>query len=353
MGENDVNRPVFERSFGQIGIYMDIIEAVPKNKDEYGLRHYYIQDLEERFLSELQNTRLDKIKGLFEKQRIWKGVIIESFDKGIVMKIGLNDMEAIEEVWSQHQTNQLQDILQSTLVGYPMKENLRITDIRLRVRLYEDEYKGCKNELSLPDSKFNLVDKPNDLYMLRLVKTFQKQQIEPQLQNFHKGASSINNCLSELLLGLKRFLPKDIVVESRQHLISLVEDHLRGKKYANLDLINKFCQILGDVVNFWASLTEGVLYPLAQVHMQCESPSQRQFHKDLRDRVNEATNSGKIDFNWTKMKHGSILRRILPKESERFSGLCSILPILVDKLDDFDHDLHEYLSSFPIAIQVL
>lgn len=189
--------------------------------------------------------------------------------------------------------------------------------------------------------------------MLRLVKTFQKQQIESQLQNFHKGASSINNCLSELLLGLKRFLPKDIVVESREHLISLVEEHYHGKKYANTDLIKKFLQTLSEVIIFWDGITEGILYPLAQVHMQCESISQRKLKKSLTDKVNEAVVCGNINFKWTKMKHGSVLRRILPKESERFSGLCSILPILVDKLDDFDHDLHEYLSSFPIPIQPL
>lgn len=28
------------------------------------------------------------------------------------MKIGLNNTEAVEEIWSQHQTNQLQDIVQ-------------------------------------------------------------------------------------------------------------------------------------------------------------------------------------------------------------------------------------------------
>lgn len=40
-----------------------------------------------------------------------------------------------------------------------MKETLGISEINLRVRVFEDEYKGCKNELSLPDGKLNLVDK--------------------------------------------------------------------------------------------------------------------------------------------------------------------------------------------------
>ena len=63
------------------------------------------------------------------------------------MAIAFDTEEALDEVWNCHQEQRLTPVLHNILLTPRVIKAVSTTRIRLEVRLWDDEYHACKNEI--------------------------------------------------------------------------------------------------------------------------------------------------------------------------------------------------------------
>lgn len=69
---------------GEVGIYIDPIDAQAVNPKEFGLEHCFMMSVRESLLDYLSRADLVKVKGALEHRGLFKGVILEGIRKGTV-----------------------------------------------------------------------------------------------------------------------------------------------------------------------------------------------------------------------------------------------------------------------------
>ena len=69
------------------------------------------------------------------------------FYSGIVLAIGFDRLDSLDELWTLHRNNKLQPILHEILVTPAVLKTLSCKHITLDVKLWDDEYDDCRKEL--------------------------------------------------------------------------------------------------------------------------------------------------------------------------------------------------------------
>lgn len=63
------------------------------------------------------------------------------------MTIGFDSTEALDAVWKLQDENKLKSILQDVLLNSQFLKQIGVMNMTLSVRMFQDEYISCKNEL--------------------------------------------------------------------------------------------------------------------------------------------------------------------------------------------------------------
>ena len=67
---------------GQIGVVLDVYDAVPDNAKEFHSHHVLLTNLTDRLLEELRAFPLEVVKGVFIENGLINGVIFEKIHRG-------------------------------------------------------------------------------------------------------------------------------------------------------------------------------------------------------------------------------------------------------------------------------
>nr|XP_022321434.1 uncharacterized protein LOC111123411 isoform X2 [Crassostrea virginica] len=348
--EKDASRPFFKRQEGEVGVYLTVYDAKATNPEAYGSEHFYFMELTERLFEELNKGDFVKMRATLEKKGDFKGCYIERFEKGIVLAVGFDDIDALERVWKLHTSEKLTGLMQDLLITQSLLKKLEATRIVLTTRMFEDEYTNCKNELlgrSL--QKISIKTKQHDMDILQKLKNFQNR-FNDDVQVLQETEANFGQKLGEFMMVAKQILPVNVIkiktLKEFETIVKVAKGTPRAAK--KLEVIDKYFDIIKKLRSALMEIEEVVCLPLFQMHKVCETERQRDVKPRIQTLTKDTLQKLRVDADLQKVSHPGWNKRLLKSEHDLFLGLLSLVPIATEAAFDINCLLDEYINDFPL-----
>ncbi|XP_061168812.1 uncharacterized protein LOC133178058 isoform X1 [Saccostrea echinata] len=348
--EKDASRPFFRRQEGEVGIYIAVYDATAMNPKAYGSEHFYFMELTERLFEQLNGGDFVKMRATLERKGEFKGAYIERFEKGIVMAVGFDNIDALESVWKLNKSEKMTGLMQDLLITQPLLKKLEAKRIVLTTRMFEDEYTNCKNELlSRSLQRISIKTKKHDMELLQKLKNFQNK-FNDDVQDLQEAEANFGKKLGEFMMIAKQILPVNVIkiktVKEFETIVKVAKGTPRaGKK---LEIIDKYFDILKKLRTIFLEIEEVVCLPLLQMHKICETERQREVKPKIQSLSKETAQKLRVDTDLQKVSHPGWAKRLLRSEHDLFLGLLSLVPIGTEAAFDINCLLDEYINDFPL-----
>ncbi|XP_070208330.1 uncharacterized protein [Littorina saxatilis] len=333
----------------EIGVYVDVDDAVPENAHAYGSEHLMRIEMIDKLGEEVSKRDLVKVKGELERRGQFRGVILEEFRKGSTLAVTFDNLADLIDVWKLHEGKQLSPLFQAIFADKAMLKALRVRKLTLRVRLWLDEFEECRDELKKMAKEGTRVDvhtRPRDMGLLQQVREAQKQQ-GPKLQELHDAEAEFDRHLSEFLLVVKRSLPQKIDRLPNLKEFSTTMTVAMGTSPAGMEHVRKYLSTLELVRTMLAHAEANIYLPLLLIPERCETEKQRELKHQMKGAIVEMTRLLKPTTSLKEANFKEWEGKVLPRERTLFMGLISLVPLGVEKVTDVDQFLDEYVTGFP------
>ena len=87
---------------------------------------------------------------LVEYLRLKLGVNVQDSRLGsLVITVSCNSLQVLEELWEDYRSSHLNEVIQETLVTAEVLEELGLSEVKLKTIISEEEYKACKEQITL------------------------------------------------------------------------------------------------------------------------------------------------------------------------------------------------------------
>ncbi|XP_060083005.1 uncharacterized protein LOC132562282 [Ylistrum balloti] len=345
----DTSRPFFQRQEGEVGIYVKIYDAKAENVHDVGSEQYYRMDLMDKLLELYQGADIVKMKAALDRKHLFQGAYLERFEKGIILAVGFDDVDALETVWNLHKDDKLQRALQEVLMTSTILHSLGASNITLWIKMMEDEYTNCKNEiLCRKMAKMNISSLPADVKVLKSMKKYQ-EKLSKDAQDIRDIESNVEHKLGEFLLTMKQILPKDVTAIKTLKEFETCHKVAKGagKKTASLDA---FANTLKQLRTTFNEIENGVCNPMLQIHKVCENEKQQELKQKIRQTCNDALALLKPEVDLTQVSHPDWQKKVLQREQELYRGLICVIPLTCGAVMDCSFMLDEYLLDYPSQV---
>ncbi|OWF34965.1 uncharacterized protein LOC110443545 [Mizuhopecten yessoensis] len=345
----DASRPFFHRKEGEVGVYVKIYDAKAENAHAIGSEQYYRMDLMDKLFDIYQTADVIKMKAALDRKKMFQGAYLERFEKGIILAVGFDDIDALENVWKLHKDEKLQRALQDVLMTPSILKSLGATNITLWIKMMEDEYTNCKNELLCRKmGKVNVTSLPSDVEVLKRLKKYQ-EKLSKHAQDISDTESSVEHRLGEFLLTMKQILPTDVTSIKTLKEFETYHKVAKGanKKTASLDA---FANTLKQLRATFTEIEASVCNPLLQIHKSCENEKQRELKKKISITCIEAQALLKPEVDLTQVTHKDWQKKVLQREQELYRGLICVIPLACSAVMECSFNFDEYLLDFPSQV---
>ncbi|XP_048726892.1 uncharacterized protein LOC125645434 isoform X3 [Ostrea edulis] len=348
--EKDASRPFFKRQEGEIGVYVTVYDATAHNPKAYGSEHFYFMELLDKLHEQLNAGDFVKMRAALERKGEFKGAYIERFEKGIVLVIGFDDIDALENIWKLHKSERMNGAVQDVLITQPLLKKLEATRIVLTTRMFDDEYTNCKNELlSRSLQRISIKTKKNDMDLLQKLKNFQNK-FNDDVQDLQEREASFGKKLGEFMMIAKQILPVNVIkiksVKEFETIVKVAKGTPRAAK--KLGIIDQYFDILKKLKTTFSDIEEVVSLPLLQMHQICETDKQRDVKPKIQTLSKDILQKFRPDANLQMVSHPGWGKRLLKTEHDLFLGLLSLVPIGTEAAFDINCLLDEYINDFPL-----
>lgn len=346
LNPKDSSRPLFVRPNCTVGVYLDAVDAKPDKNTTVGSHHAFMMDVMDRMLDHLRTVDLAKVKGAMEAKRIGNGVVLEGFKHDCILAVTFDTVDALESLWALHAKGKLTSICQDMFVDKSMLKETKTSRLVLRAKIWEDEYRACKEELlSRPPTRHKLSQYGNDLAMVQRVKDYQ-QTMPDTIVRARDYESVFEHNLGEFMLAVKRSLPQSTLV-----IRTVKEFHTnirvaKGVKKTGFEPVDHYMLAIEFFRKVFAELEANIVFPLCQVRALCENEKQQNLKKAIKDACAEMTSFLKPEADLGKIGYKDWEMKVLKREHGLFYGLISLVPLGLDRLTTIDVNTDEYINDF-------
>ncbi|XP_033727534.1 uncharacterized protein LOC117316861 [Pecten maximus] len=345
----DSSQPFFRREDGEVGIYVKIYDAKAENAHDIGSEQYYRMDLMDRLFEIYQAADIVNMKAALDKKNIFHGAYLERFEKGIILAVGFDDVDALENVWRLHKDDKLQRALQDILMTPALLNSLGASNITLWIKMTEEEYKKCRNELLCRKmGKVSISSLPSDVGVLKCMKKYQ-EKLSKDAQDIRDSESNVERKLGEFLQTTKQILPKDVASIKT---LKEFETYHKDAKGANKKTgpVDAFANTLKQLRTTFSEIEASVCNPLLQIHKRCENDKQQELKQKISKTCRDAQALLKPEVDLTQVSHKDWQKKVLQREQELYRGLICIIPLTCEAVMDCSFMLDEYLLDYPSQI---
>lgn len=345
----DSSRPFFKRNEGEIGIYVKIYDAKAANAHAVGSKQYFRMDLMDKLFDIYQAADIVKMKAALDHKHTFQGAYLERFEKGIILAVGFDDVDALEQVWKLHKDDKLQRLLQDVLMTSSLLHSLKASNIVLWCQVMEDEYTNCKNELLCRKmARVSIASIPNDMVVLNGVKKYQ-EKLTHDAQEIRDIENNTEHTLGEFLIAMKQILPAEVTAIKTLKEFETFHKVAKGanKKTKPLDA---FANTLKQLRATLHDIEAGVCNPLLQIHKLCENEKQQELKQKIIKTCNEGHDILKPEVDLQQVTHQDWQKKVLQREQELYRGLICVIPLASAAVIDCSFMLDEYLLDYPSEV---
>ncbi|XP_069105961.1 uncharacterized protein [Argopecten irradians] len=345
----DASRPFFHRQEGEVGIYVKIYDAKAENVHAIGSDQYFRMDLMDKLFEIYQAADTVKMKAALDRKNLFQGAYLERFEKGIILAVGFDDVDALENVWKLHKEDKLQRALQDILMTSSILNSIGASNITLWIKMMEDEYTNCKNELLCRKmARVSISSLPSDIAVLKCIKKYQ-EKLSQDAQDIRDIESDVEHKLGEFLLTMKQILPQNVTAIKTLKEYETYHKVAKGanKKTGSLDLFSNTLKQLRTTFN---DIEASVCNPMLQIHKLCENQKQQELKLKIRETCREAQALLKPDVDLTQVSHKDWQKKVLQREQDLYRGLICVIPLTCGAVMDCSFMLDEYLLDYPSQV---
>ncbi|XP_060587348.1 uncharacterized protein LOC132742866 isoform X2 [Ruditapes philippinarum] len=346
--EKDDSRPFFQRQKYEVGIYITVYDAVPVEEKSHGLEHFFRMKTTEILYDEFAKMDLVDIRTEFEKRHSLPKMYIERFEPGIVMAVGFDTIEALDELWTMYKEEKLNALIESILITAGDLKAASLKDVTLKTKLWEDEYDVCRQELE-PDMKqrLDIQFRPNDTKMVKRLKAYQKVIAEDILR-MRDLDNEIELNRNEFMNCIRNLLPEDVghipTLKDYEILVhSPKAEHMFHKK-----LLDLYSSIIQKWRQYYETYGKEIVMPLKQLHAVCENQKQKDIKTKIIHSIQEMQAMLCDDYDLRLVTHAETEKKMARREYPVFRGLLSLIPIGAERISDIDIQLDEYMREFKV-----
>lgn len=345
-GVRDDARPFFQRKQCEVGVYISVYDAEPVDSKSYGLEHYFFMKTMELMYNECRSLDLVKIRAAFVQRGVLKDCYVERFEPGIVLAIGFDHTDSLNELWMLHRKNRLESLIHDVLITPALLKTVSCKSITLDVKLWDDEYEDCRIELkSKLIKQENIRDRASDMKMVQRLKDYQKVLGEIILA-MRDIENDMDNKRSEFMSAMHKILPED-----QTNINSLKEFHTfvksaKTSKFYNRIAVDQYVQTIQKWRNYYQTFDIEIITPLLQIHRSCENAEQREIKAKIVQHVEDMQRYLKRDNNLQDVVHKETEKKIARRDAPLFFGLLSLVPLGADKVADIDILIDDYMRHY-------
>lgn len=342
----DDSRPFFQRKKCEVGIYISIYDAIAIDSKSFGLEHFFFMKTTELMYNECRNTDLVKIRAALVQRGVLKDCYVERFEPGIVLAIGFDRLDSLDELWSLHRKHKLQPLMQDMLITPALLKTVSCRIITLDVKLWDDEYEDCRRELLNRMTKpENIRDKPTDMRMVQRLKDYQKV-LGQEVQVMRDLENDLDLKRAEFTAAVHRILPEtQTTIKTLKEFGALIKSAKASKLY-NRQVVDQYLQVIQKWRNYFQTFDIEITTPLLQIHRSCENAEQREIKDKILKHIQDMQRDLKRDNNLLLIAHPEMERKIARREAPLFLGLLSLVPMGADKVADIDIFIDDYMRHY-------
>lgn len=346
--EKDDSRPFFVRQKCEVGIYISIYEAHACDSKSYGLEHYFFMKTTELLYNECCNTELVKIRAALVQRGVLKDCYVERFEPGIVLAIGFDRLDSLDELWSLHRKHKLEPLMQDMLITPALLKTVSCTSVKLDVKLWDDEYEDCRRELMSKTIKLESIqNKPNDMRMVQRLRGYQKI-LGQEVQVMRDLENDMDLKRAEFTAAVHRILPDtQESIKSLKDFGALIKSAKVSKLY-NRQAVEQYLQVIHKWRNYFQTFDIEIVTPLLQIHRSCENAEQKEIKAKILKHIQDMQRDLKRDNNLQKIVHTEMERKIAHRDAPLFLGLLSLVPLGADKVADIDIFIDDYMRHYKL-----
>ncbi|ESP02614.1 hypothetical protein LOTGIDRAFT_237861 [Lottia gigantea] len=348
----DDSRPFYSRKNCRIGLYIDIYDAKPIDPTEFGSEQFFLMSLKDKVGEYFEEFDLVKAKGILEKKNVFKGVILEKFDMGLVLTLAFDNVDALDAVWKLFQPNKLSALVNEMFLDQNALKALGLKTLTLQARLWEDEYNYCRNEiLSAGPARVSIKKTANGISMLRRLRESQKI-LQNHVMKCRDQETVFDRNLGEFIMEVKGMLPENVTsINNLKEFVTNLK-MAKGTNRKGFPYIEQYLITIEMIREAFAELEFIILHPLAQIHAACETDNQRLLKKSVFETHTDMTKRLKSDQDLQKIVHKEWENKVLFRERKLLLGLVSLIPLSLEKILDIDHMVDEYITSYPEKLKI-
>ncbi|XP_067666998.1 uncharacterized protein [Haliotis asinina] len=346
----DASRPFLTRNTGEVGIYIDPIDAQAVNPKEFGLEHCFMMAVRDSLLEYLYEVDLVKVKGALERRGLFKGVILEEIRKGMILIVTFDDLEGLDSLWRLWEKDKLSALFQELFVTCDTLKQCCVTRLTIRAKMWEDEYVDCKEEiLNRSNERVSIAKFPNDIKILKEIRDCQRQLGEDTTR-MRDMENDFELNLDDFMICVKRILPDDVtVIHSLGDFRNSVKV-AKGIRKAGFESIDIYLDTLDIIEEIFDNLERVFCYRLSQIHGVCQTEEQKDKVATIKASRKDMEELLKPDHSLLKVRFKDWEAKINQRDKKLFVGLISLIPIALEKIIDVDHYIDEFITAFPEQI---
>lgn len=338
----DPARPYFRRPVGKIGVYIDVMEAGAHQ----GSEHYYVMLITEVLARELNDLSKVELRGAFEERQALDGCTLEEFKDGIIMVLSVGSVEHLDKLWASYKLGKLTAAAQSALLPPDVLGKLRTSTIAIRCKLWDDEYKACRDELDKRCVFLEPSERDADAQLARQVR--ERQELESAgLMELKDLAEAFEASLGEFVHIVKKHLNnavKSAATSTIESFAAFVQQ-VRRQSAKEGDFLSKYLELVRRLRDTYHTHTKVIWHTLCQMHYINETPFQRQAKEKMAAHCREAAAILAEGYQLGRLTCPEWESRMLPAERMLMSGVVYVVPLALKNVVGVDFLVDEYFSS--------
>ncbi|XP_046584225.1 uncharacterized protein LOC124291295 [Haliotis rubra] len=358
----DASRPFLTRNTGEVGIYIDPIDAKAVNPKEFGLEHCFMMAVRDSLLEYLYEVDLVKVKGALERRGLFKGSSWRKYGKvgqhrrcdsymaSMILIVTFDHLEGLESLWRLWEKDKLSALFQELFVTNDTLKQCCVTRLTIRAKMWEDEYVDCKEEmLNRSSERVSIAKFPNDIRILKEIRDCQKQLGEDTTR-MRDMENDFELNLDDFMICVKRILPDDVAVIHSLGDFRNSVTVAKGIRKTGFESIDIYLDTLDVIEEIFDNLERVFCYRLSQIHGVCQTEEQKDKVEMIKASRKDMEELLKPDHSLLKVRFKDWEVKINQREKKLFVGLISLIPIALEKVIDIDHYIDEFITAFPEQI---
>lgn len=352
--EEDLTRPYFNRNEGEIGIYINIYDAVPEHPHEHGSEHFYHSLLMDQLYEHFTSSDIVKYRAALDKKGLFKGTYLERFEKGvllIILAVGFDDVDNLDAIWRLQNKKMLGTHLTDVLLNHALLKKLGATKILLSTRLFEDEYTACSEELTKHKKAIDLASKEKDLEIVRKMNKY-RIKLSSDVQEIRDIENDMELKLGAFIQEMKGILDKDQEIiktyKDFETYVKIAKGMRNHHKKMKMEAVDFYMSVVKKWKEYFAEIDTSLCYPLLQIHKACENENQQKLKSSIRTLCQDTLLKLRNDADLQTIIHPTWQAKVLPREKKLFCGLVCLIAVAADAAVDISYALDEYLSAFSV-----